>query len=511
MRKAANTAVLMAILIFGEKILGFIREVLMAGFFGTNYVVDSYVMASNIPGILFAGIFTSVGVAFLPIYSELNEREGADRANRFASETIVLTTVIASSFAILGIILAGPIVSLLPDKFSAGPSGELTVMFLRITFGYIIFVSFAAVLESFLQYRGVFLKPVLAGYLQNFSILGAILLAALVDYRLLPLGLLIGAMLRSAAIIKAARTADFKFTPTLRIGSTARQIVALALPVFIGGTINQINSLVDKFLASSLGEGAVAGLNYGFLLINMVTGLTIMVVVTIIYPRLTQSAAQRDFQRFNNSVGRGMNIAALITVPCTLGILLYSSEAIRLVFERGAFTAASTELTSQAFFYYAFGLVFIAINALVAKAFYALKDTRTPVICGITSAVLNIVLNLLLIGPMQIRGPALATSIAAAVNAFMLVYLLKKRHPHIRILESRGDFCRIILAGFLAVGMSWPAYYLLAGRWEAPALISLPVTVVVAVFIYLLLLKALRIPELAMLKDIVPLPGRKSA
>lgn len=500
MRKAAKTAAIMAVLIFGEKVIAFIRELLTANFFGTSYIVDAYVIANNIPGIIFAGIFSSIGAAFLPLYSEIIEKNGRKEGDRFVSETIIISSGIAFIIAVFGVIFAAPLVSVLAYGFS-GKTAELTVFFIRITFSYIVFMAISAIFESYLQYHSIFIRPVLATYFQSICMISAIIAAAYIDFRLLPLGLVIGHFLRVSAIGIVAKKEGFLFRPGRKIYKTAKKFALLALPVFIGSTVNQINTLVDKLLATGLNEGTVSGLNYGNLLVQTINALTITVIVTIIYPRLTKAIARDDYPHFNDSIGKGMNILLMINVPITVGILLYSKPIISMVFERGAFDQSSTLVTSESFFFYSFSLTFLGINMLILKVFYAMQDMKTPVICGIVGAVVNIVLNLLLVGIMQHKGLALATSIASLVNAVMLILLLKEKHKKVKVLTSIRDFVVIAILGVGVCLLSLLVYYPLLNmlRYE----ISLIISILFVVIIYIPLLKICKIEEINMLTDMI--------
>lgn len=387
----------MAALTLVSKFMGFLREIFLAGFFGTSYITDAYVMASAVPGIIFAGVFTSVSVSYMPIFSQIVEKEGIQKGNRFTSEAINLSMGIALIVSVLGIIFSDQVVTVFANGFTA-ETAALTSFYLKITFAYVVFTAATGLLTSWLQYRGIFLSPLIAGYLQSGFVLLSIIVSAFYSHYYLAYGLLIGHFLQLVAVAAIAKKKGFTYVPTLKIGKSAKEIMILAVPVFIGSTVNQINSFVDKMLASGLKEGSVAALNYSNLLINLITALTITVIVTIIYPRLTQALAQEDFGRFNDSISKGMNITVIIGLPCSIGAMLYSDAAVRLVYERGAFDAASTDLTSSAFFYYAIGLTFIALNALLVKVYYSMQDMKTPVICGAIGAATNITLNLILVG-----------------------------------------------------------------------------------------------------------------
>lgn len=502
MRSAAKTAALMAALTLGTKVLGFLREVLLAGFFGTGLITDAYVMAGAIPGILFAGVFTAMSVSYMPLFSHLMEEEGAGSGNRFTSQALVLSTGIALVCSLLGILFADQLVALFAPGYD-GPTAALTAFYLRVTFFYIVFHAAAGLLESYLQYRGSFLKPLLAGYLQSACVLAVILLGAFYDVRLLSAGLLVGSVFRFAFLAASARGKGFRFRPGNRMGQAARTIVALAVPVFIGSTVNQINTFVDKTLASGLVPGSVSALNYGFLLVNMVSALTVTIIVTIVYPRLTKAQAAGQTEAFNRAATTGFNIVWIIALPCTLGAVLYSQPAIRLVYQRGAFDQASTQLTSGAFTYYALGLTCVALNALLVKLFYARQDVRTPVVCGVAAALTNIALNLLLVGPLAHRGLALATSLAALVNTGLLLYFLRRRHTGVEAVESRVKLARILAAALFSVALPYLVYRALPLPAGGGSSLFLLAAVAASAGLYLLALRLLKVEELELLT-----PGR---
>jgi Uncharacterized membrane protein, putative virulence factor len=195
--------------------------------------------------------------------------------------------------------------------------------------------------------------------------------------------------------------------------------MVMAIPVFIGSYILQINSFVDKTLASRLPEGSVSALNYGMILITLITGLTVTVLVTMIYPKITKAYTLQDFDGFNYIIEKGTNIIAIITIPFSFGILVFSDEVVQIIYERGAFDPIATSLTSSAFFYYGIGLTFYALNELLSKVFYSMRNTRVPIVCSGISVIINIILNLMLISSMGHNGLAFATSIAAIVNSLM--------------------------------------------------------------------------------------------
>ncbi len=255
-------------------------------------------------------------------------------------------------------------------------------------------------------------------------------------------------------------------------------------------------------LASGLQTGSVSALTYGNEIINAIVMLTVSILVTIIYPRLNQAFAQGDRESIGTLTERGINVLALLAVPLSLGAMVYARPVIRIVFEHGAFDAEDTAMTSAAFFCYAIGLTFLAVNQLITKVFYSLHDTKTAVYCSVAAVGCNILLNLALVGPLAHAGLALATSIAQMVNAFLLYYTFKRKYPDIRLLRSKGKLLRIVLFSAASVAFSYLCYWLLSDKINSPQLICLAGAVAAAGIAYLLLLKAAAFEELSILKDL---------
>ena len=502
MRTAAKTAALMAALTLGSKLMGFLREIFMANFFGTSYITDSYVMASSIPGILFAGIFTSISVAYMPLLSKIVEEEGIEQGNRFTSDAIKLTMTIALVSTALGFFFSDTIVSIFARGFS-GETAELTSFYVKVTFSFVFFTGITGLLNAYQHYKGSFLRPIIAGYFQSASVVVFIIISAYTSHYLLAFGWLVGSALYTLVTAYFARKSGFSYRPAQKVSETAKHIIMLALPVFVGSSVSQVNTFVDKMLASGLPEGSVAALNYSQLLIGLITAFSITAINTIIYPRLTQAVARGDMKRFSSSVATGVNIIIIIAVPFSLGAMLYSDTIVQIVYERGAFSAASTALTGPAFFYYSIGLTFTALNSLLVHSYYAMHDMRTPVFCSILGAVTNITLNLMLIAQFQHRGLALATSVAAILRTVLLISMLRKKHPEVKGIESIKKIGEIIFSALCAVGASWLLYWsLLAFIGMQATIFPLAAAVAVAGIVYLYLLKRFNVSELALLSTI---------
>jgi putative peptidoglycan lipid II flippase len=499
---AARTAVIMAVLMALSKLLGFARELVMAAFYGTNYIVDAYVMAQSIPSILFMGIFGAVVTAYMPLLSEKMEQGSQGEGNRFTSQVLNILFVASAISAVVGLLFPNQITALLAKGFT-GETAALTSYYLKVTFAYTIFSATAAILDAYLQYKGSFIPQVIVGYTQSAIIILTIVICAYTDHHFLAYGALIAYVVRYFLFYILAKRKEYKYT--LRNENnreTFMLIMPLAIPVFVGHFGTQINMFVDKYLASGLAEGSVAALNYGNLLNGTVMALSTTVISTIIYPKLSQENALGNRDSVEAISKAGVALTILIALPFSAGAVVYSNEVVQIFFERGAFDSVATELTQGAYRFYSLGMTFMALNTLVTNFYYAIKDTRRPMYFALVSVVVNIVVNLMLVGSMQHCGLALATSCAAVVNSVLLYVGLRHFHD-IDVAPGWGKIGKIAFASIVSVGLSFVCHRgLMAALWM-PRMVYLGIAVCVAVGAYLVLLKVMKVEELNILKSVV--------
>lgn len=498
---AAQTALLMAVFTMGSKLIGFAREMVLANYYGAGVVTDAYVMAQSIPNMLFASLFSAVATSYMPTFSKKYELEGEREANVFTSRVLNILLIISAISAMLGFVCPELLVRFFVPNFSADQAA-LTVVYMRTTMCILLFNSVIVLMEAFLQYKGIFLPQIILGYTQSTSIIIFIIISAYTSHYYLAFGVLVGYIIRSVSTLILAKKNQFHYSLDFHLAEVTRTIVALALPIFIGGSVSQINAFVDKTLASGLVEGTVAALNYANLITGMIQTVTATILVTLIYPKLTQANALEDYDRVNNIMGLGTSLVFIIAAPCTLGAMVYSSPVIQAVYERGAFDASASALTAPAFFGYAAGILFHSMNLLLTKLYYSMGNMKTPVVYGIISGVVNITLNLLLVGPLQQGGLALATSIAAGVNTIQLYLGLRKRYPQIHLLRSKRKVVKILASTAVSVAISRVVYGVLIGIEAIPGLISLGLAVCVAALVYLALLIVCKIDEVKLIKDL---------
>lgn len=500
-RTAAQTAVLMAVLMLISKLFGFVREMVMAYFYGTNYVVDAYVMSFTILITLFGSIIAALAASYMPVFSRIVEREGALAGDRFTSQIVNLLLLTSCGLATIGFVFSDQIVMLLASGFS-GETARLASFFVKVLFFHIIFASLAGIGDAYLQYKGTFLPQIVGGYCISICTIIAIIISARISPYCLAFGVVFGYFFKSMIDFILVRRRGYHHVALLKPSSFARQFFWFALPVFVGSSIQNINLFIDRTLASTLREGSIAALNYASLLNLMIIGVSTTMLSTLVYPRLTQAFTLKQHKRFATMSRQGLYVVMIIAFPCSLGAMIYSREIIGIVYKRGAFGEASAEMTASAFLFYAAGLLFLALNEYLVKIYYSTGNMRWPMYCGMISVIINVTLNLILIRFMQHNGLALATSVAAMVN----LVLLYRSAPagSIQALQNesrRWKMTKIFGATIVAVGSSYPVFWITHYGTNS-TMFALTLCVIWAGLLYLLLLWLFKVDEIRWIRSI---------
>ncbi len=496
----ARLALFMAVLTALTKLLGFAREVVLADCYGAGVITDAYIMAQSIPNSLMAAMISAVGTSYIPIFSEKSEKEGEEAAGRFTSRLVNLEMLIVASVVALGCLLAKPLTSVFAPGFQE-ETASLTAFYLRFAFLVLFFNVLTYIFGAWLNCKGVFLPQMIFSIPANLTLILTVMVSAKTDHRLLILGPMLSAAVMGLSHFLTAKKKGFVYSPDFTLSEGVKDVLGLAVPIFIGGSVSQINLAIDRILASGLEEGCVSALNYSNQIINAISSLTIAIFVTILYPRLNKAYVQGDLDRVSDLSERGIRLICVLAVPLGMGLAFYSTDLIRVVYERGAFSSGATGLTASALLFYSLGLAFLSVNTLITKVYYSLHDTKTAVKCSVISVALNIVLNLLLVGPMGHSGLAFATSIASLVNTALLGIFFRRKYPEIRLLSSCRAIALIFAISLVSVGGSRLLYAALGS-----GLAKLAACCGLAVAVYLVLLKVFRFGELSLIGQLL---GRK--
>lgn len=433
-RKIAAATMVMASATSLSRIAGLVRDIVVARMFGAGMMTDAFFMAFTIPNLLrrFFGE-GSLTAAFVPTFSDVFHQRGEKEAQQLANRCVTLLLLIMLVIVSLGVLFSPWIVQLIGYGFGqvAGKL-ELTNQLNRIMFPYIGLVSVLALLTGILNVRGHFFIPSLSPLFLNLAmILSALTMGQLFSQPIyaLAVGVILGGIVQLLIQFpvlcryKIHLKLDFNF----RADPHLRRIVTLMLPGIAGVAIYQINIIVTRLLASFLPEGGVSYLYYGQRLFEFPQGIFIVSLAQAALPMMSRQVAENDQQGLRQSLSFALTLIALFTLPAIVGLIICAKPIYSLFFFGGEFDLLALKNTSLALICYAPGLIFVGYSRIAAQTFYALKDTRTPVIVSFWTLLVNLLLGLLLMQYYGFVGLAIALTIASMFNAVLLLILLQRK------------------------------------------------------------------------------------
>lgn len=428
MSNVAKTTMGLMIVTLLSKVLGFGRELVLASSYGASLYSDAYLVALNIPNVIFAAIATALATTFIPIYYEANRDGIAGKGINFTNDVINLIVILGAGISILCFIFVEPLVKL----FAIGFEGEIlkiTIKFTKILILGITFIALAEIMKAYLNANNNFSIPaVMFGIPFNLIIILSIFISKKLGPHILPIGTLIAILSRVILQYPYMKKYGYKYEVRLKVENNyIEKMFCLLIPVLIGVGANQINSMIDRTLASTLQEGSISALNYASKLNGFVLGLFIASIAAVIYPILSKLSSDDDKEKFVNTVVKSINSVMILIIPISAGAMILATPIVKVLFQRGAFDAKATEMTSTALVFYSIGLIAFGLTDVLRRVFYSLQDTKTPMINGVLAVLLNIVLNVILIKYMGHAGLAFSTSISAVVSMFLLFTSLQKK------------------------------------------------------------------------------------
>ncbi len=464
-----------------SRLLGLVREMVFAYFFGASksFANDAFVIAFRIPNLL-RDLFAegALSSAFVTVFSDYLVTKDEKEAFRLSNLVATTLIVVLGILVVLGIIFAPQVVTTIAHGFGADHEKfELTVRLTRIMMPFILLVALAAQAMGVLNARDRFAVPAMASTFFNAgSIIGGLATAAfLADPTFshpissivekptegiigMAYGVLIGGFFQYAFQWPSLRNAGFRYRPMLSFTDPGlRRIFALMGPAVIGAAAVQVNVLVNSNFASSIstetGDGPVSWLNFAFRLMQFPIGVFGVAIATATLPAISRSAARKDVKEFRHTLASSIRLAFLLTIPSAVGLIVLGRPIIELIYERGHFGPTDTQHAAAALAFYAIGLAGYAAVRILAPAFYAINDARTPMMISLLSMATNFVMNWMLVGVLQERGLALSTSAVALMN-FALLYLIMRRR--VEGIEGRRTAVAVgkILAASAVMGIT---------------------------------------------------------
>jgi len=445
-----NTAFLVTIIIIVGKILGFGREAIIASYYGTTSETDAFFLAQGMPGTIFPAVCNSLSLAFTPLYVEsyLKDRKAGDA---YASKMLMSTMLLGIFLSILGVWLSPYIVPVFAPGFE-GEQLELAISLTRLTMGAFELIMLQYMLCAILNAQKKFIGAQIAALLYNITVIILTIFAGKhMDIKYLTIIVIVGLLVQVLMLILCAKKV-FKFNAMTKIfDKDFKILIKLALPILLGNSVVQLNNIVDKALASIQPEGSLSSLNYANTLSMLVISVFVISLSTVLFPTLTIDIANGERGKFRETLDQGIKIIFIILVPITFVTIMDAKEIVSVVYGRGKFGDNSVYLTSLILIFYAPRFVFAGVREVITRAFFAIKDTKTPMICGSIGVGLNIVFSILFVFTMGMPGIALGTSLSSLIIALLLLILGKKKEIIGDALIYLKYLCKLIFAMVISI------------------------------------------------------------
>jgi putative peptidoglycan lipid II flippase len=495
-RSVARSAGIVSIAVMFSRVLGLAREVIFAKYFGAGFLYDAFLVGFRIPNIL-RDLFAegALSAAFVKVFTDYQLKKSEAEAWQLASLIFNALAIVLSAITVIGILTAPYLVPMLARGFSP-EKAALAVTLTQIMFPFILLVALAAVAMGVLNTKGRFGVPASASTAFNiasivFGLGFAFYLSggnweASSDKDLIPsaaaqwaiigmaIGTLIGGAFQLFIQIPSLLRVGFHFSPVVSFTDAGvRRVMRLMGPAIIGTSAVQIKVLVDTFVVSSI-DGGQSWLSYAFRLMQFPIGLFGVAIGTAAIPTLSRLASENNFAKFRSTLSDAIKLVFLLTIPAAVGLVVLGEPIVRLLYERGEFQAADTNMTAWALAAYSIGLTGYAAIKIVSPSFYALDDAKTPMYVSLASILVHVVVSfsmmkfLSTVGVTPERpngfghvGVALATSTVALVNFFALIYLMRRRISGINGGEIFAAFVKIVVAASAMAAVCYASYYFL--------------------------------------------------
>ena len=453
----------LSLLTLMSRILGLLREMTKASFLGTSALADAFSVAFMLPN-LFRRLFAegSISVAFIPTFKGYLLENNREKMREFLSCFFTFLTFTVTIMVVAGI-LATPFLV----RFFSIEEYDETVFLTRVMFPFLAFMSLAALFQGILNSHNIFLPSGFAPIILNIvTILCAYGLSPYTQNpaRAMAAGILIGGFLSIVIqlpfILKQGQRFFFTSLKRAFTNPGTKKVLYLVAPTIIGMAAYQLNEVVSTVLAGRSGEGVVSSLRYSLRLQELILGVFAVSIGTVLLPRLAEYAKSFQWEIFNKQLISAINIIALITIPITFFSLMEGENLIRLLFQSRNFDETSVALTLSAFTFHIPGVFFIALNRILAPAFYAQSDTKSPALAGLICFAVNITAAVLLVRPFRGAGIAFALSLASAVNTVLLFIFLKK-NPDIALGKAvRSTITYVLKLCLISALAAVPIYFL---------------------------------------------------
>ena len=448
-----KTTMLVTLVIILSKVSGFVRDMILANYFGTGMDNDAYVSAYSLFYLPVLQFTSCRSATLIPLYVEEREQRGLKHASHFASNTVNLFALAALVIAALIYLLARPLVRLIYVGFEPEKT-DLTVRLVRIMLLTLVCNVTSISLASLLNATDKYVAAQLTGFPLNLCVIvAAVIFSRQYGIMAIAWGVFAANIMQFLLLIPFCR-GWFHWTPVMDFGDKRfHRLMMLAGPAMLSMGVSELNHMIDHALASGLNPGDISAMSYAYRLITFLLGVLMVPLTTIMFSRMSRLAAAKDTDGMLEALRRCILVIALVALPIVAVAVVMSTDVIKFAYMRGRFDMHSVEVTAGILVCYVVGVPAFGLRDLLSRVFHSIQDTRTPFRVSCVVVLVNIVLNLILRRIIGARGLALATSIAGATGMTIMLILLKRHFGHLGFGHLVSDLVKLIAATALCAAV----------------------------------------------------------
>jgi len=440
-----KSTILISSIVLLSKVFGFLREAVIAGYYGMTQETDAYFFAYSMPAMLFPAVCTSVSTVFLPLYIEKLHNNDKLEADKYGSNVLSVSICLAILLSIIAVVFAPIIVKILAPGFDESTQ-QMSIFFTRIVMSAFPFLMVQYILTAIMNAQKKFGVPQMSGLVLNIIIIiSVVVLANKIGIIALIMGLVVGYVGVVIYLIIFIRK-RFKYKVTIHIDNDIKHLMIVTGPVLVGNAVLQLNTIVDKLLSSLLDTGAVSALSYGNTLSMFIYTIIISAIATVYYPFVSDFIVERKNNELKKMISKIIMCLLIILIPISIITCICAEDIVSIVYGRGSFGDDAVLLTAEALRFYSVGFIFTGIREILARTFYAAGKTTIVMKNGMISIACNIVISIIFSRIIGIGGIAMGTSVASLIASMLLLFATKKHFNICKIISKKKEILKIFIA-----------------------------------------------------------------
>lgn len=449
-----RTTVIMMVLMLMTKVINFLRDIILTSVYGASSISDAFLVSVAIPTVLVSGIMTALFTSYIPIYKEI-EAKDKDYIPRYHTNLTTLVFITSTLLVIVYFIFDDYIIRLFAAGFDE-ITFEITKSMSAIMIFNIYLMGIAYIFQGFLQANNKFLMVSAGSIPLNLVITVGILISNKTTYFVMPISMVVGYVVYLLWFLIPAERNGFRLAKEINLkDEVVLKTMRMIGPIFCGQIVFEINSIVDKSMASMLPSGSVTIMDYSFKVMTITYALIVNPIATVIFPQLSELCLKKDESKLVLKVQNVFAIILLIMIPVSFLVILLAKPMVEFLFYRGAFSMEAVKKTTEALQVYAFSILPISLRLIIEKVFYAKQLSKIPMYNSMVGVGVNILFDIVLLNRFQHYGLAMATSISSIVTIFIFIMRFKRIYPNFRL---KSLFLQIIKYTSIAIVASISVY-----------------------------------------------------